>query len=195
MPQPLAQMYAEHGSLAAVLNALVLLLREKRDHGKDIDPKVFRAILYYLDVFPEREHHRKEEFVLFPLIRHHTHEIDALLDQLTYEHQTGEQAIRELEAAFMRFEVHGEAEFAAFAAMAEQYVQRYFEHMRREERVVMPLAERILKRSEWARIEADFASHQDPLAGTTPETDMDELFHRIVMLVPAPFGVGDPLDD
>jgi hemerythrin-like domain-containing protein len=188
-------MYAEHGSLAAVLNALTLLVREKRDLGKNVDPKVFRAILYYLDVFPEREHHRKEEFVLFPLIRHRTHDIDDLLDQLTFEHQTGEQAVRELEAAFMRYEAQGEAEFAVFAVTAEQYVERYFEHMRKEESVVMPLAERLLKRADWARVEADFASHQDPLAGASPETDTGELFRRIVMLMPAPYGVGDPIDD
>jgi hemerythrin-like domain-containing protein len=155
---------------------------------------VFRAILYYLDVFPEREHHRKEEQALFPRIRARTHEADKVLDELAREHDAGEKAIRDLEQAFVRFEERGAAEFAAFAAAADQYVARYFEHMRKEEHEVMPIALRVLGESDWAEIEAAFASHRDPLEGATPETDPDELFSRIVTLVPAPYGVGAPLE-
>ena len=82
MAGPLAQLYSEHRSLAAVLHAMSALVREVRERGRRIDPKVFRAILYYLDVFPEREHHWKEEAVLFPRIRERTHEADAILDEL-----------------------------------------------------------------------------------------------------------------
>ena len=64
-----------------------------------VDPKVFRAILYYLDVFLEREHHHKEEAVLFPRIRQRTRDADAVLDQLACEHESGEEAIRDLEQA------------------------------------------------------------------------------------------------
>lgn len=191
----LGQMYAEHGSLAAVLNAMQALVREVRVNGRRIDPKVFRAILYYLDVFPEREHHRKEEFVLFPRIRAHTHEADEILDELAREHEAGEQAIRDLEQAFLRYEERGEAEFTAFAAADDQYVERYFAHMRKDERQVMPLAMRVLSAEDWAAIEEEFALHHDPLTGTSAQTDPDELFHRIVMLVPAPYGVGTPIDE
>jgi hemerythrin-like domain-containing protein len=59
-------LYEEHDSLAAVLHALSALVREVNERDRKVDPKVFRAILYYLDVFLEREHHRKEESVLFP---------------------------------------------------------------------------------------------------------------------------------
>jgi hemerythrin-like domain-containing protein len=191
----LAQMYAEHASLAAVLNAMSALVREVRLRARRIDPKIFRAMLYYLDVFPEREHHRKEEFVLFPRIRARTRAADKVLAELAREHEAGEQAIRDLEQAFLRYEERGDSEFAAFAAAADEYVTRYYEHMRKEERDVMPLALRVLTAEDWVAIEAEFAEHQDPLAGTTAETDTEELFHRIVMLVPAPYGVGAPLDD
>jgi len=195
MTRPLAHLYAEHSSIAAVLNAMSALVREVRDHGKRIDPKVFRAIIYYLDVFPEREHHRNEEFVLFPVIRQRTHEADAALDQLAREHMMGERAIRNLESAFLRYEEKGASEFAAFATAADVFVANYFEHMRKEERVIMPIAERALTKADWARVEAEFGRNRDPLSGVSPETDPDELFQRIVMLVPAPYGVGPELED
>jgi len=195
MSGPLAQLYSEHRSLAAVLHAMSALVREVRERGRRIDPKVFRAILYYLDVFPEREHHWKEEAVLFPRIRERTHEADAILDELACEHESGEKAIRHLEQAFVRYEEHGDAEFAPFADAVDRYVTRYREHMRKEEREVMPVAQRVFSEQDWADIEAAFASHHDPLGGISPETTHDELFRRIVLLVPAPYGVGAPLED
>jgi len=195
MSGPLSQLYEEHSSLAAVLHAMASLVREVREHDKRIDPKVFRAILYYLDVFTEREHHWKEEAVLFPRIRQRTHDADAILDELACEHEAGESAIRELEHAFVRYEEYGDNEFAPFGAAVDRYVKRYREHMRKEEREVMPLAQRVLTSQDWADIEAAFASHHDPLAGASPETKYDQLFSRIVMLVPAPLGLGAPLED
>lgn len=193
MSRPLAQLYEEHSSLAAVLHAMSVLVREVRQHDKRVDPKVFRAILYYLDVFLEREHHHKEEAVLFPRIRQRTRDADAVLDQLACEHESGEGAIRDLEQAFLRYEEHGSTEFPAFADAVDRYIERYREHMRKEERELMPLAQRVLNAQDWIDIEAAFASHRDPLAGASPETSHDQLFTRIVMLVPAPLGLGAPL--
>ena len=195
MVGPLAQLYEEHSSLSAVLHAMSSLVREVRERDRHVDPKVFRAILYYLDVFLEREHHHKEEAVLFPRIRQRTHEADMVLDQLACEHESGEEAILELEQAFLRYEEHGAAEFTPFAEAVDQYVRRYREHMRKEEREVMPLAQRVLNAQDWVDIEAAFASHRDPLAGSSPETSHDQLFRRIVMLVPEPLGLGARLED
>src|SRR5678816_3516226 len=144
MSGPLAQLYSEHSSMIAVLNAMSALVREVRERSKRIDPQVFRAILYYLDVFPEREHHRKEESVLFPRIRQRTRDADAILEQLAQEHESGANAIRELEQAFVRYEEHGVSEFAPFADAVDRYVTRYRDHMRKEEREVRPIAQRVL---------------------------------------------------
>ena len=188
-PEPLAALYAEHRSIAAVLAALEALVSERRDRGARIDPRVFRAALYYLDVFAEREHHPKEERALFPRIRARTREGDAVLAELTREHDAGERAMRELEQALVRFEEGGDAEFPAFATAVERFVGRYREHMRKEERDVMPLARRVLDAHDWAELDAVFATHMDPLAGASTE-DYDALFQRIVNLAPAPIGLG-----
>jgi hemerythrin-like domain-containing protein len=189
--EPLAALYSEHRSIAAVLAALEALVRERRDRGAKIDARVFRAALYYLDVFAEREHHPKEERALFARLRARTREADAVLDELGREHESGEQAMRELEQALVRFEEGGEAEFPSFAAALDRFVGRYREHMRKEERDVMPLARRVLDASDWAAVEAAFAAHRDPLAGARTD-DYDALFQRIVTLAPAPIGLGPP---
>ncbi|HKC43568.1 MAG TPA: hemerythrin domain-containing protein [Burkholderiales bacterium] len=190
MNEPLAALYAEHRSIAAVLSALEALVRQARDRRARIDPKVFRAILYYLDVFAEREHHPKEEMVLFPMIRGRTREGEAILDELGREHEGGERAIRDLEQAFLRYEAGGNREFASFAEAAERFVGRYREHMRKEEREVMPLARRVLQPQDWREIEAAFAAHRDPLPAAAGEIDYERLFQQIVALAPDPIGLG-----
>jgi hemerythrin-like domain-containing protein len=191
VPQLLTALYAEHRSIAAVLWAMERLVRQQRDQGKSVDPRVFRAMLYYLDVFPEREHHPKEEALLFARIRARTHEGDAVLDELAREHESGARAIRELEQALVRLEEGGAAEFPAFAAAVDRFVGAYHVHMRKEEGEVMPLAQRVLTAADWAEIEAAFAAHRDPLGGV-PDHDYDALFRRIVHLAPAPIGLGVP---
>jgi hemerythrin-like domain-containing protein len=193
MPQLLTALYAEHRSIAAVLSAMQALVREHRDRGQPVDPRVFRAMLYYLDVFPEREHHPKEESLLFARIRARTSEGDAVLDELGREHEAGERAIRSLEQGLVRLEEGGEAEFPAFSAAVDRFVGAYREHIRKEERDVMPLAQRVLTPADWAEIEAGFATHRDPLAGGA-DHDHDALFRRIVHLAPAPVGLGTRAD-
>jgi hemerythrin-like domain-containing protein len=135
-------------------------------------------------------HHPKEETFLFAKLRARTKEGAEVLDELAREHASGEQSIRALEQALVRYEEGGEGEFPAFADAADRFVADYRDHMRREEHDVMPLAERVLTSEDWAEIEAAFASNQNPLAGA--EEDYDELFQRIVMLAPAPIGLGRP---
>ena len=186
----LQSLYEEHRAIAAVLAAMDALVRERRTRGARIDPKVFRAMLYYLDVFPERLHHPKEETFLFAKLRARTQEGADALDELAREHAGGEESIRSLEQALVRYEEGGENEFPAFAEAAERYVAGYRDHMLREERDIMPLAERVLTPEDWAEVEAAFASNQNPLAGA--EDDYEALFQRIVMLAPAPIGLGRP---
>lgn len=189
MSQLLAALWNEHRSVAAVLHALLFLVTEKRTGGKALDTKAIRAILYYLDVFPERVHHPKEERFLFAALRRKTTEVDPVLDALRREHLSGEGAIRELEQLLLRYEQGGEAEFGPFAAATERYVKGYREHMRIEEEVVMKVARTVFTESDWLELRAEWASHRDPLSGIDDQGTNDRLIARIVELAPPPIGV------
>jgi hemerythrin-like domain-containing protein len=189
MNHPLEQFYEEHRAISAVLHGMQYLVRQHKERGKTLDPKVMRAMLYYLDVFPEREHHPKEETILFAALRKRTHEADDALDELARQHEGGEAAIRNLEQDLLRYEGGGEAEFPAFAAAVERFVENYWAHMRIEEHQIMPLARKHLTPDDWKEAQAAFARRQDPLSGAD-ELDAGALFSRIVSLAPAPIGLG-----
>ena len=189
----LQALYEEHRSIGAVLHGMQYLVRERRGRDVSIDPRVFRAMLYYLDVFAEREHHPKEEDFLFPALRLRSADAAAVLDELGREHARGESAMRELEQALVRYEEGGEREFLLFAAAVERYVGHYFEHMHKEENLVMPLAEKMLTAKDWTAIQNAWADNRDPLSGAATGDDYRALFARIANLAPAPIGVGPPM--
>lgn len=190
MTPMLKSLYSDHRSISAVLDAMQHLVRRHTAAGGAADVKVYRAILYYLDVFPERHHHPKEEQSLFPAIRAHTHDADSALDTLTRQHAAGEASIRALEQKLLRYEAGGEPEWADFALGVDEFIAHYEAHMRLEEDVVMPIAARALTAEDWRRVEAEFARQRDPLAATEPA----QLLHRIVMLAPPPIGIGPAAD-
>ena len=180
----------EHQALAAMLNSLLLMLAQDRRDKRLPDFASLRAMLFYLDEFPEQRHHRKETELLFPKLRARTPLARDLLDRLDQDHQRGEARIRELEHRLLAFEMMGESRRAAFEQAAERYVDFYLTHMGLEERDVLPLAERVLTEEDWADIDAAFRANQDPLTGCAPEAEYAQLFTRIVSLVPAPLGLG-----
>ncbi len=60
---------SEHRSIAAILQGLLYLTTAFRQGGAEPDYQILRAMLYYLDVFPERLHHPKEDGHLFAKLR------------------------------------------------------------------------------------------------------------------------------
>jgi hemerythrin-like domain-containing protein len=180
----------EHNALAAMLRSIPLLLAVHRNDGTLPDFTALRAMIFYLDEFPEKRHHRKETELLFPKLRARTPLSRALLDHLDADHANGEHKIRELEHALLGFEMMGEPRRAAFEELANQYVDFYLSHMAMEERDVLPLAERVLTKQDWADLDEAFLSNADPLTGRDPGPDYAALFSRIVYAVPAPVGLG-----
>ena len=189
MSKFLNQLHQEHRMIGAVLHGMEYLIDAHRTKGLRVDPKVFRAMLYYLDIFPERLHHQKEEQCLFATLRRRSESADAILRRLSEDHAAGERRIKALEQAFLRYEEGGEREFHAFAEDAHAFINDYFDHMNREETEIMPLAERVLHQEDWVDIEIAFALDRDPLHDADPD-DYEKLFSRIVHLAPPPIGVG-----
>jgi hemerythrin-like domain-containing protein len=180
----------EHSALAAMLRSIVLLLAQHRRQGSQPDFGALRAMLFYVDEFPEKRHHRKESELLFPKLRARTPLMREVFDRLDDDHARGERNIRDLEHALLAFEMMGESRREAFEQAADRYVTFYLAHMALEEQDILPLAERVLTDSDWAELDEAFAANRDPLTGHAPPEDYQALFTRIVNAVPAPIGLG-----
>jgi hemerythrin-like domain-containing protein len=183
----------EHQALAAMLRSMLMLLEQHRRTRTAPDFGLLRAMLFYVDEFPERLHHPKESELLFPQLRRNCPELAPVIDRLEHEHHRGEHAIRELEHALLAYEVMGDARRPQFEQALERYVESYLNHMATEEKVLLPAAERVLSDDEWAVLDAAFAANRDPLTGHPADAAYRPLFSKIVRWAPAPIGVGPAL--
>ena len=193
-PLTLSILQDEHQALAAMLRSMGMLLQLARREEHMPDFSVLRAMLFYVDEFPERQHHRRETDFLFPLVRERCPELAPVLQRLDQDHDNSEKSIRKLQHALLAFEVLGEPRREAFEAAVQLYTRQYLEHMALEEREVMPAAQRSLTADDWARLDAIFEAGRDPLTlpnpGEQAPQDYRPLFSKILMQAPAPIGLG-----
>ena len=181
----------EHRSISAVLHALKQLARDAQDARVKPDFAVFRAILHYIDQFPEELHHPKENEFLFPPLETRAPQMKKLIEALRAEHKQGEKLVRELERAVVLFEDSWPEGGGEFLQRVNDYADFHWKHMRKEEQEILPAAERSFTAADWKAIDEAFDTNQDPIAGIK-ERDFHALFSRIVSLAPAPVGFAEP---
>jgi hemerythrin-like domain-containing protein len=181
----------EHRSISAVLHALKQLARDAQDARVKPDFAVFRAILHYIDQFPEQLHHPKEDEFLFPPLETRAPKMKKLIDSLRAEHKQGDRLVRELERALVLFEDSWPEGAGEFMQRVDDYADFHWKHMRKEEQEILPAAERSFTPADWKAIDEAFDINQDPIAGIK-ERDFHALFSRIVSLAPAPVGFAEP---
>ncbi|OGB42588.1 MAG: hemerythrin [Burkholderiales bacterium RIFOXYC2_FULL_59_8] len=182
----------EHDALSAMLRSIGMVV----DRGPGKEPESFfdvlRAMLFYIDEFPERLHHTKESELLFPRVVRLAPETSEAIAQLDRDHARGESAVRELQHLLLAWELIGDSRRVAFDAAAKAYLSFYLEHRRLEETVILPVAQKVLSAADWDELDAAFATNCDPLTGKYPrDPAYDRLFTRIVSRAPAPIGLGD----
>ena len=168
----------EHRALGAVLHAWMHHLANARRVGTPIDVELMRAMVRYLRDFPSRLHHPKEDEYLFDRLRARTIEVDAELDELERQHARDAEWINELGELVER------VASGAAPADLEREVGRYatfiWEHLGREEGVILPAAERHLTLDDWSALANAFATNRDPRFASEADAEYRRLFSRIV---------------
>lgn len=181
----------EHASLAAMLQSMRMMVVLGPGEGRHTFFDVVRAMLFYIDEFPERLHHPKESNLLFPRVVKASPKVMGAIDKLERDHMYSEKAVRELQHMLMAWELLGSSRRAAFEDAFSKYVDFYLEHMSLEESVILPEAERCLSAEDWHTLDAAFVENADPLTGHYPPTqEYEKLFSLIVTRAPAPIGLG-----
>ncbi len=191
IPRSLQIIRDEHASLAAMLQSMRMLVQRGPDEGRKTFFDVVRAMLFYIDEYPERLHHPKESNLLFPRVVKASPKVLGAVDRLERDHMHSEKAARELQHQLLAWELLGPSRRQAFVDAFGKYVDFYLDHMHLEEQVILPEAEKTLTASDWAEIDAAFEKNADPLTGKYPATaEYENLFSLIVQRAPAPIGLG-----
>ena len=181
----------EHASLAAMLQSMRMMVERGPGDDRRNFFDVVRAMLFYIDEFPERLHHPKESNLLFPKVVKVSPQVMGAVDKLERDHLYSEKAARDLQHLLLSWELLGPMRRQAFEDAFKKYVDFYREHMRLEETVILPEAERCLSDADWQLLDKAFAENADPLTGHYPPTQQyEKLFSLIVTRAPSPIGLG-----
>ena len=180
----------EHAAVSALLRSLRLLADQGPGEQRSRYFETVRAMLFYLDEFPERRHHPNESKLLFPMLLRTAPELQPVIEKLEADHALGEHRVRELQHMLVGWEFLGASRRAGFVAALQDYVRLYLQHMHVEEAHVLPQAARLLSPAQHAELDAAFASAHDPLASGRRDPAYEALFDRIVEQAPAPIGLG-----
>ncbi|MDN0083798.1 universal stress protein [Crenobacter sp. SG2305] len=179
--QAIAIIRDEHRSLAAVLHAWLYLIQTAEEHGHAPDNELMQSIMRYIQTFPATLHHPKENEYLFRKLRERTSEVNAELDELERQHQRDTQLIMELAVIVDKYAA-GESSLDSLKNAVDQYAKFMWEHLGREEGVIIPAAQRHLTEADWNEIKNAFCGNHDPRFSGNTETEFKHLFSRIVNL-------------
>lgn len=190
-PTSLRMIRDEHASLRAVLRSMGMMV----ERGPDEQPEVFfdllRAMLFYMDEFPEKQHHTKETELLFPTLAARSPVARQVIGRLTQERAQVQHKIRELQQQLPAWEMLGDSRREVFETNLKAYIDQFVEHIDIEESVVIPEAIKVLEASDWHLLDANFMNHCNPVSGKCPREPLyDRLYTRIAMQSPAPIGLG-----
>jgi nucleotide-binding universal stress UspA family protein/hemerythrin-like domain-containing protein len=169
----------EHRSIAAALHAWMHLLAVARREGSRPDAARMRAIVHYLRDFPVALHHPKEDEHLFGALRRRTSQLDAELQELERQHARDRELVAGLEALVERVAA-GKSDATELEEAVSRYAVFIWEHLGREEGVILPAAQRHLTEQDWAQVEAAFSGNRDPRFGGDAEAEFRRLFSSLL---------------
>jgi hemerythrin-like domain-containing protein len=178
----IATIKQEHRALGQVVELVRHLLRDIGSGYTTPDFQLLSLALYYIDEFPGKVHHSKEDDHVFAALRDHTEEFDPLLDRLGGEHLRDRETIAELHRLLVFYQAGAPGALDGFRAAVEDYAATLYDHMRSEEGLLAAAADR-LTADEWRDIAEAFGRNEDPLVGER-RREFAMLHHRILNLLP-----------
>lgn len=151
--------HEEHGNIAQALACLDIATRDLRGSDTKPDLELLFTVVYYMRLFPERLHHPKEEHYLFAALVHRDPGTKEAVDALLREHESGDDALATIERALRYYDRHYPDGLEALEMAVHDYVDLERRHMKKEEEVIFPLAERSLTDGDWAEVDNAFAKN------------------------------------
>ena len=148
----LAVIRDEHRALAAVLHAWQDRLANPA--AGPVDAAAQLPALDFMELFSRERHHPKESEHLFRLLRLRSGALNAELDELDRQHQRDHELLASLRSAV-------ESGAADLLQRLGAYAEFMWEHLGREEGVVLPAAQKHLLAQDCEELDRVFATERD----------------------------------
>lgn len=164
----------EHEVILLVVEAAEREAAAIRNRGR-VDAGRIAQIADFFAGFADTCHHAKEERLLFPLLEAHGKEPkECSPAELARQHETGRNHVRAIRAALVRV-TNASSPAREVADHLAAYADLLREHIRKENEVLFPYAERILSRAEQDELAREFERIEREETGV----GVHERYHRL----------------
>jgi len=172
----------EHRAIAVICYALRACAQNLHD-GLIIDTDLLRSMLVYLDEFPAKFHHPKEDTYLFPAIKRRTHEFDDMIYALQGHHAAEDGHLKSVLEVVNRYSESPREVAKELASTIEQAAFYELRHITLEESELIPGAIKHLLPEDWDEIALAFSENGDPCFEPAKGRNYKLMFSRIAYLL------------
>lgn len=169
----------EHRSLAVTVVAMRDLMRDGSGVDAQTVESVMRGMVEYMNSFPERVHHPKEELHLHRWLRLRSPASDGMLKQVESQHVDERAHLKQVEHCLDALTPAGKEGLAALRDAVESLASHVLAHITFEEQEVLPLAARELQEDDWNDTAKAFSTNYDPRFGDMSAEDFRHMFIHI----------------
>ena len=169
---------SEHKKIARILDITEHAFAAFRD-GTSPNYDLINLLIEYVRNFPDRVHHRKEDFV-YRKLKFRVPEAIAELVDLELEHKRLDELTSRFAEAIERVELDQEIPRDYVCNVVRDFIDFSREHMRKEEQGFLPLAQRSLLPEDWSDIACSIARMSLSPNEARSEAKCSALFLQII---------------
>lgn len=181
----LAIIQDEHRSIAVVMRGMLDLVKQANEPGEVLDLRSIEAMLTYMQDFPLKMHHPKEERFIHRWLRERAPESEKVLLELEAQHVREHLMVDEAVKYVRNAKAGNLVALDALGLHINSLADAIWKHMQLEESVILPMTKLHFQETDWQEIAVAFESNKDPSFGEFPATEFRRLFTRIANLLPS----------
>jgi hemerythrin-like domain-containing protein len=179
MMNPTEDLIHEHKAIKVMLSIMSKIAEDiKTNKGFDIND--IERMIDFLKTFADKCHHGKEETALFPaLVIAGIQEENGPIGVMLHEHTIGRGYIKELSKSVENCKIGNEFPDELIADSLTNYVDLLQNHIKKEENILFPLANKVLGEEKQNEIFEQFEKIEEEVVGHGVHEQYHELLNQL----------------
>ena len=169
------QLLIEHDHIRKTLNLLEMQFLDLC-RGRTPDLSMMRSIVVYIQEYPEQAHHPLEDMI-FSILLEREEKVKLLQDLMT-DHTELELVTRKLRESLESY-IKGSFSKEMLKHQFSTFLIKQRQHLYTEEIEIYPLAQSILTKADWEKIQSSVQRKDDPVFGERTQNDYELLYREI----------------
>jgi len=176
---PIEDLVHEHKAIKVMLSIMSKIADNIRN-DKTVDTNDIESIVDFLRTFADKCHHGKEENALFPaLVEAGIPKEGGPIGVMLHEHTVGREYIKEIATTTEQFKSGSSETLQLIADNLLSYVNLLHNHIKKEENILFPMAEKVLPTQKQNEIYEHFERIEEEVVGHGVHEQFHELLNKL----------------